>query len=57
MESDKNISQKYQNINELFYNLVDSLEECRFNFCAYVVEEAYHFYRAELKKRLSEKIN
>lgn len=57
MENNKNISKKYQNINELFYELVESLEESQFHFCAYVVEEAYRFYMAELEKRLAKKVN
>ena len=53
----KNVDQNYQNINELFFDLVTALRKCRFDFCAYVVEEAYYFYDAELEKRLQNEIN
>lgn len=57
MENNKNTSKKYQNINELFYELLKSLESCEFDFCAYVVREAYRFYMADLEKRLDKKVN
>jgi len=53
----KSISHNYQNINDLFFELITTLRKSRFDFCAYVVEEAYNFYGAELEKRLQKEIN
>ena len=53
----KNQANKLNKTNKLFYELIVLLRETEFNFCAYVVEEAYSFYMAELEKRLSDKKN
>ena len=47
----------YQNISELFYDLTKQLNTCHFEFCAYVVQEAYYLYSVELEKRLHTDIN
>ena len=39
-------------INHRFYDLIKDLRGCRFEFCAYLVEEAYRFYMTELERRL-----
>lgn len=53
----KETLQSYQNISELFYDLTKELKNCHFEFCAYVVEEAYYLYSIELEKRLNKHIN
>lgn len=52
---ENNQESKLSKINEFFYELIVLLRETEFNFCAYVVEEAYRFYMAELEKRLNDK--
>ncbi len=54
MNNNKELQQKklYQ-INMCFYQLILSLREQDFNFCAEIVEGAYGVYAAELEKRLS----
>ncbi len=43
---------KLLEISEEFYDLAIHLREEKFDFCAYVVEEAYRFYMAALEKEL-----
>ncbi|MBO7098148.1 MAG: hypothetical protein J6W11_05890 [Alphaproteobacteria bacterium] len=56
-KSERENLQTYQNISELFYDLTNQLKTCHFEFCAYVVEEAYYLYSIELEKRLHSNIN
>ena len=55
--NEKKNLQKYQNMSTLFISLICDLKKYRFDFCAYVVEEAYCFYNAEMKKRLENRPN
>lgn len=50
----KQMQEKLQRINFCFYDLITDLRETQFDFCAYLVEEAYRFYMAELERRLKE---
>jgi len=55
--NEENDLQNYKNISRLFLSLADNLRKYKFHFCAYVVDEAYCFYRAEVKKRFQNKVN
>ena len=44
-------SKKLRRINECFYHLIIDLHEEKFDFCAFVIEEAYRFYMSELEGR------
>lgn len=52
---ENNQESKLNEINKSFYELIVLLRETKFDFCAYVVEEAYRFYMTELEKRLNDK--
>jgi len=39
-------------ISQLFYDLILALRAQHFDFCAYVIEDAYQFYMVELEKKL-----
>ncbi len=51
----KEKNKELQKISELFYDLVVALRAQQFDFCAYVVEDAYQFYMIELEKRFKAK--
>ncbi len=53
-QNEKN-AEKLLKISEKFYDLIVRLKQENFDFCAYVVEEAYRFYMNELEKVLSGK--
>lgn len=42
-------------INRSFYDLIVLLRANRFDFCAFVVEDAYRFYMLEFEKRVHKK--
>ncbi|MBQ7659734.1 MAG: hypothetical protein IJS26_03190 [Alphaproteobacteria bacterium] len=42
-------------INRSFYDLIVLLRANRFDFCAFVVEDAYRFYMLEFEKRVHQK--
>ncbi len=44
-------TEKISRINELFYELVQSLKAQKFDFCAYVVEDAYRFFMTSIENR------
>ena len=44
-------SEEIKRINELFYKLVQSLKAQKFDFCAYVVEDAYRFFMSDIESR------
>ena len=48
----KDKTKKLQKISELFYDLIIELRSEQFDFCAYVIEDAYQFYMIELEKRM-----
>ena len=50
----KNIKQKEKllKISEEFYDLIVHLKKEKFDFCAYVTEQAYALYMTELEKKL-----
>lgn len=54
MQNDPKEIKAYQIISILFSDLIEYLKRYRFDFCAYVVEDAYSVYSAELDKRVDD---
>lgn len=54
MSNDPNEMKAYQIISILFSDLIEYLKRYRFDFCAYVVEDVYTIYSAELDKRVDD---
>ena len=48
----ENKTKEFKKINRLFYDLIIALRAEGFDFCAYVIEDAYQFYMVELEKKL-----
>ena len=44
-------TEEISRINELFYELVQRLKAQKFDFCAYVVEDAYRFFMSDIESR------
>jgi len=47
--------EKFLQINEEFYALIVHLKKVKFDFCAYVVEQAYRFFMTEVEKTFTNK--
>ena len=52
MKNNSNEMKAYQAISILFSDLIAYLKKYRFDFCAYVVEDVYFLYSAEIEKRV-----
>ena len=52
MNNDGEKQKKLTQINTCFYRLIRCLRKEKFDFCAYIVEQAYILFAKELEKRL-----